>query len=186
MSKVTVTPEKFSLVFFDAAHIASVVEEVADKVGLPPDAEIRIEVDEAVPLGRVHVTSLDPITLSVQGGALEDPKKPRHMSDRAITDVVGRVLFRVKDRLDPAFGEAPADSELSLQQTTAWDAYAVGRCERAGLAPSKPRRLYHFRNRHGFNDVADGVFERLWAADGLTWADIQAACDETAGARQPA
>ncbi len=184
MGRVVVTPEQFRLVLFDAAHIASVVEQVAGKVGLG-DGEIRVEVDEAVPLGRVRVTSLAPVTLAVQGGAFEDPKRPRRMSDRAIVDAVGRALFRVRDRLDPGFGAPPADSDLSLQQSTAWDANAVGRCDRAGLAPSKARRLYHFRNRHGFNDIADRVFERLWAADGLTWGDIERACQETAGARQP-
>lgn len=191
MATVSVTPEQYSLVFFDSAHIRTMVEDIGAKVGLPESVEIQVRVDEAIPLGRVHVVSLEPVVLEVQGGALEDPKRPRHMSDRAITDVVGRVLYRVKDRLDPAFsaspaGAPPADADLTLQQSTAWDAYAVGRCNRAGFAPSKPRRLYHFRNRHGFNDVADQVFERLWNAQDLTWGDIEAACAETAAMRQPA
>ena len=31
----------------------------------------------------------------------------------------------------------------------------------------------------GFTDVADAAFERLWAADEITWADIRAVCAET-------
>lgn len=186
MAKVVVTPEAFSYVSFDAGRIAELTGKVADKIGLPADAEIRIEVDEGSPLGRTKLISLDPITVSVEGGAFEDAKRPRQLSDRSVIDVVGRLLFRAKDRLDPTFAAAPDDADLTLQQHTAWDTYAVGRCERAGWAPQKKRRLYHFRNRHGFTDVADGVFERLWNADGLTWADLEAACAETEAARTPA
>ena len=185
MGRVVVTPESFTLVQFDAARIAELVNEVADRVGLA-DVDIRVEVDEGVPLGRSVLASLDPITLSVQGGAFENAKAPRTLSDRSVVDVVGRLLFRAADRLDPGFADAPADDDLTLQQHTAWDAYAVGRCERAGYAPSKSRRLYHFRNRHGFTDTADRVFERLWSADGLAWADLEVACAETAAARNVA
>ena len=167
---------------FDAGRIAELVEEVAGRVGIPADREIRVEVDERTPLGRTRLAGLEPITLSVQGGAFENAKVPRTLSDRSVADVVGRLLFSAADRLLPGFAEAPADDDLTLQQQTAWDAYAVGRCERAGYSPSKGRRLYHFRNRHGFTDVSDRVFERLWTAEGLAWADIDAACAETAEA----
>jgi hypothetical protein len=186
VAKVVVSPEQFSFVVFDADRIAELTSRIAEKVGLPADAEVRVEVEEGSPLGRTKLLSLDPITLSVEGGAFEDAKRPRHLSDKSVLDVVGRLLFRAKDRLDPGFADAPADGDLTLQQHTAWDAYAVGRCERAGWAPQKKRRVYHFRNRHGFTDVADGVFERLWNGDGLTWADIEAACAETEAARAAA
>jgi len=185
MAKVTVTPEQFSMVKFDHDRIVELAGQVADTVGIPADAELRIEVDEANPLGRVRVTSLDPITITVEGGAFEDAKRPRSLSDTSVIDVLGRYLFRVRDRQDAAFGEPPADDKLTLQQGAAWDTYAVGRCERAGFAPSKPRRLYHFRNRHGFTDVADEAFDELWNADRLTWADIEAVCARTEAARQP-
>lgn len=184
MATVVVTPETFSYVSFEADGIRELVAEVADRVGLPAEAEIRIEVDETTPLGRTKLVSLDPVTLAVQSGAFENAKAPRTLSDRSVYDVVGRMLFRAADRLDPAFGNPPPDADLTMQQQTAWDAYAVGRCERAGFAPSKARRLYHFRNRHGFTDVADRVFERLWSAERLTWPDIDAACAETAAARE--
>ena len=183
---IVVEPQVFSFVDFDAAEIARVVAEVARRVGFADDVDIRIEVDETTPLGRTTLTSLDPVTVHAQSGAFENAKKLRTLSERSVQDVVGRLLFKAKDRLDPAFGDAPADADLTLQEHTAWDTYAVGRCERLGYTPSKARRLYHFRNRHGFTDTADAAFERLWSGEGLTWADIRTACEETAAARQPA
>ena len=182
MAKITVTPTQFTMVNFAAAAIASRAEGVADKVGLPADLEIRVEVDETTPLGRTKLASVDPAVVQVQSGAFEDAKALRQLSDRAVVDVLGRIFHRLLDRLDPRFADAPADDGLTLAQATAWDAYAVGRCEQLGYAPQKQRRLYHFRNRHGFNDVADRVFERLWTspAGSLSWADLEAACAETA------
>ena len=174
MAKIVVAPETFTLVFFDAGRIAELAADVAGRLGLGDDVELRIEVDERIPLGRVRVTSMEPITLAVEGGAFEDPKHPRHLSDRSVLDVLGRTLQRIKDRLDPAFGDAPADDKLSLQQQVAWNTYAEGRNERQGLEVQKQRWLYHFRNRHGFTDAADAAFERLWETDALSWSDISA------------
>ena len=185
MARVLVTPEAFTMVKFDHPRLVELVEEVADGVGIPADLEVRVEVDEGSPLGRTKLVSVEPVALWIQGGALENPKVPRTLSDRSVRDVLARLLFRAKDRLDPSFAGAPEDDDLSLQQHTAWDTYAVGRAERLGYKPSKQRRLYHFRNRHGFSDVADTVFDRLWSADALTWADLEAACAETAAAREP-
>lgn len=186
MAKITVSPSEFHLVRFDAARIEAIISDVADRVGLPGDTEVRVEIDESTPLGRAKLAGLEPVTLTFEGGAFEDPKRLRELSERSTAEVVSRLLFRVRDRLDPAFGAVPPDDKLSLQQTVAWDTYAVGRAGRIGIQVSKPRRLYHFRNRHGFNDVADAAFERLWNADGLTWADIEAACAETAMVREMA
>jgi hypothetical protein len=178
---VTVTPDPFTMVLFEAADVARVVGEVAALVGVERD--IVVEVDERTPLGRTFVTTLDPVTIKVESGAFEDARRPRHLSETNVKDVVGRLLFRVKDRLDPAFGTPPDDTELSLAAQVAWDAYCVGRCARLGLPVQEQRRRYHFRNRHGFTDVADATFERLWNADGLTWGDIEAACAATEAAR---
>lgn len=181
---VTVTPQEFSMVHFDAARIAELAEHIAAAAGFEADVAIRIEIDERTPLGRTLLSSLDPLTLQIEGGAFEDAKRLRHMSERSVQEVLGRHLFRAKDRLDPAFGVPPEDGKLSLPQTVAWDAYAVGRAVRAGIPGARPRRLYHFRNRHGFTDVADTVFDRLWNGEGLTWSDIESACAETETARQ--
>lgn len=181
MAVVTVTPDEWQYVAFDGGRIVAVAEKLLGEVEL--DIDLKIEVDETTPMGRVGTASLQPLVLTVESGAFEDAKRPRTLSERAVADVLGRLLHRCKDRLDPAFGDAPPDAGLSLQQSTAWDAYAVGRCDRLGYPVQRQRRLYHFRNRHGFNDVADQAFARLWGADGLTWADIQAVCDETDAAR---
>jgi hypothetical protein len=184
MAKIVVSPERFSLVFFDAERITELAALVADRVGFAGDVEIRIDVDERVPLGRAKVVSVDPITLAVEGGAVEDAKRPRQMSDRSVLDVMGRLLLRVKDRLEPGFHEAPTDEKLTLAQAVAWTAYSEGRCEQMGLPTQKQRWRYHFRNRHGFTDVADAAFDRLWNADQLSWADIEEICVETQRARE--
>ncbi len=183
MADVRVSPETFHYVKFDGAHLAELTSTLADRIGLPADAVIEIEIDETTPATRVRTESIDPIRLRVEGGAIEDPTVPRTLSDRLSADVLGRLLLRVSDRRTPGFADAPADGELDLQQQTAWDTYCMGRLERLGYDVRKPRRQYHFRNRHGFSDVADGAFERLWAAEELTWADLQAVCAETAASR---
>ena len=40
------------------------------------------------------------------------------------------------------------------------------------------RRQYVFRLYNGFTDIADDAFERLWAGDNFTWAELQALCAE--------
>ena len=182
MARVTVSPEEFHLVEYDAAEIASIVSELADKVGLG-DRAIHIEVDEKTPLGSSAVVSLDPITITVESGGFEDAKQLRHLSRESVEGVIGRHLMRTKDRLNPDFGDPPSDDDLPIELYTAWDMYAVGRLERLGLPSQRERRRYHFRIRHGFTDVADRVFDRLWAADDLTWADIQAASAEAMAAK---
>ena len=182
---VTVTPEEFSLVKFDASEIKSVAEKLISAIGLPADLDVRIEVDESTPLGRATVTSYDdPVVISVESGALEDPKRPRLVSSTGSADVLGRLLFRVKDRRTDGFGDAPADGDLTMPQSVAWDVYCIGRLVRLGFKhyDNRQRRLYHFRNRHGFTDAADEAFERLWTADDLTWSDIAALSDRAATA----
>jgi hypothetical protein len=179
---VSVSPEEFHLVKYDAQEIAVIVSELADRVGLG-DRDIVIEVDEKTPLGSSAVVSLDPITITVESGGFEDAKRLRHLSRDSVEGVVGRHLMRTKDRLDPSFGDPPPDDDIPINDYTAWDTYAVGRVERLGFPSQRERRRYHFRIRHGFTDVADGVFDRLWAGENLTWADIQAASAEAAAAK---
>ena len=181
---VTVTPEQFSLVNFDASEIKAVVEKLIPAIGLPADLDVRIEVDESTPLGRATVESYsDPVVITAESGALEDPKRPRQVSTSGSADVLGRLLFRVRDRRTAGFGEPPPDAELTMAQAVAWDVYCIGRLVRLGFKhyDNRQRRLYHFRNRHGFTDAADEAFERLWTGTDLTWSDI-AALSEKAGA----
>ena len=177
------------MVLFDAARITDLAVGVASLGGLPAGMAIQIDVDEGSMLQRVEVVSSElpsGLVLRVQGGAFEDRKHSRHLSDDAVRDALARVFYRVGDRLTPGFAGAPADGDLDLQHLTAWDAYSMGRAERAGLPSERGRRRYHFRNRHGFTDTADAVFDRLWSASALDWNDIDAACAETAAARHAA
>ncbi len=123
--------------------------------------------------------------IEAESGALEDPKKPRGLSPHGTADVLGRVLLRVARPTPAGFADAPADADLTLPQSVAWDVYSNGRLGRFGYPPQRQRWLYHFRNRHGFTDAADAAFDRLWAGPSFTWAEIVAISDD-AIARQPA
>lgn len=180
---VTVTPEEFTLVLFQHDAIVEVLERLLPDIDLGDDVDVTVNVDERVPMGRADVISVDPVVLEVEGGALEDPKLPRQLSVDGTADILGRLLLRVRDRRDPAFGDPPPDEELSLAHKSAWDVYCVGRLARKGYRPQRQRRIYAFRNRHGFTDAADAAFEKLWTADGLTWADIVSISDGAAAAR---
>ena len=186
---VVVTPQSFTFVTYDAATVGTITEKLAGQLGLSA-AAIEVEIDEKTPLGRVRVESIgsddEPVRLFVEGGALEDPTAPRDLSERLTAEVIGRLLLRVVDRRSGAFDAAPPDADLTLQQSTAWDTCCMGRLERLGYDVRPARRRYHFRTRHGFNDVADAVFDRLWAQDTVSWDDVVAACTETDAARQPA
>ena len=180
--KIAVEPPAFSIVDYDPDRIAAVAAEVAALAGLPDDVRIDVVVDEENPFGKTS-SAVDgrSVTIAVEGGAFEDPQQLRHFSEENARLVLGRLLFRAADRLNPAFGDPPPDSELTPAEHTAWDAYAVGRYSRlAGVDGGRGRRRYAFRIRHGFTDAADRAFDQLWSASDLTWADIQAIC---AGAR---
>jgi hypothetical protein len=190
LGRVTVQPQAFTMVAFDAGLIAALATEVAEAIGLPGDVEVAIEVDETSPLGHTStVIGRQRVEILAESGAFEDPKRIRQLSEPGTRVTLARLLFRARDRLDPGFGQPPADADLTLEQHAAWDVYAVGRYARlsgaAGLAMGQQsRRRYHFRIRHGFNDVADRVFDRLWETDDLTWADLLAACAETRAGRR--
>lgn len=179
---VEVRPEAYSMVFFDAAEIRTIVEKLVAEIGLPTELAIRIEVDETTPMGRARVASFDPVVITAESGALEDVKRPRKLSAEGTADVLGKLLFSVRDRLDPAFGEPPSEDDLTLQETVAWEVYCVARLGRLGHPVQRQRRLYQFRNRHGFTDAADAAFDQLWTAEQLTWTDITAISQEALAA----
>ena len=175
---ITVDPPAFSFVDYDPDRIAAVAADLAALAGLPDDVRIQVVVDEANPFGKTStVVEGRSVTIAVEGGAFEDMQRFRQFSEENARLVLGRLLFRVADRLDPAFGDPPPDPELTNAEHTAWDAYAVGRYSRkAGIDGGLTRRRYAFRLRHGFSDAADRAFDRLWSSSGLTWADIQGIC----------
>lgn len=176
---VEVVPDTFTLVSFDAGEIARLTAEVAELVGIT-DGAIRVEVDQSVPLAMSKVTAGDPIVIWVEGGAFEDPRIIRQLSPNAVQTVAARLLTRVADRRTPGFADAPSDDLLTVPQLDAWDVWALGRVARRGLPVNQQRWRYRFRNRHGFTDAADRAFDRLWAADTLTWPELAALCEETA------
>lgn len=175
---VTVEPDVFKFVHFDAALIARVGDQLTALLAI--DRPVHIEVDETTPLARVVVELGDTITVHVQSGAFEDPRVPREQSESSTAASLGRALLRARDRLEGGFGEAPPDDALSLRQVAAWETYSVGRLARLGLLVNQQRWRYNFRNRHGFSDVSDASFDRIWASDGLTWGELDAI--STAGA----
>ena len=175
---VTVDPPVFAIVDYDPGRIAAAAAEVAALAGIPDDVRIEVVVDEATPFGKTStVVAGRSVTMRVEGGAFEDPQKLRQFSEENARLVLGRLLFRAADRLNPVFGDPPPDPELTPAEHAAWDAYAVGRYSRlAGVAGGVGRRRYAFRIRLGFSDAADRAFDRLWSASDLTWADIGAIC----------
>ncbi|HEY0518238.1 MAG TPA: hypothetical protein VGC84_02005 [Ilumatobacteraceae bacterium] len=168
---VTVTPQTFNFVAYDAAMIERVTDQLLSSLGLS-DRDVQVDVDETTPLARTRVDIGDTISIRAESGAFEDTKRPRQQSETATATSLGRVLLRVRDRLGGGFGEAPADDDLSLAQVAAWETYSVGRLARLGIDVNEQRWRYNFRNRHGFTDAADDAFNRLWTSDGLTWAEL--------------
>jgi len=174
LTRVTIEPETFTLVEFDRDELTGVIERLLDAIGL--DAPVVLEIDQTTPLGEAKVVAVEPeVRLHVESGALEDPKRIRKLSPSGAATVLGRLLLRVHDRLDPAFGDPPADRDLGLERSAAWDAYSAGRLVRLGFRhhEDRQRRLYQFRTRHGFSDATDAAFESLWLGEDLTWSDIE-------------
>lgn len=169
---VTVHPTTFQNVRFEASEIEAIAADLLERLGMSDD-ELVIDLDESTPLAHVHVAGLSPITVAVESGAFEDPKAPRALSPRHTAEVLGRYLLRIRDRREAGFSAAPADDALDLDATAAWDVYSNGRLTRLGYGPHEPRWRYIFRNRHGFTDAADAAFDELWAAESLTWGDLE-------------
>jgi hypothetical protein len=180
VARVEIVPETFQNVFFDAAEIEALAARLAEQASL--DADVRIEIDETTPLSKVRLTSLEPVVLTVESGALEDNKRPRHFGEEQAADALGRALFKAADRLDPGFGAPAIDEQPPLAHNVAWDVYTVGRLVRLGYRAQRQRRVYTFELRHGFTDVALAAFDQLWNAESLTWPEIVAISDETRAA----
>jgi hypothetical protein len=181
---LTVNPQQFSFVFFDAAALADAATAVIERLGMA-DHTIEVHVDETTPLAKITTELGPPIVIRADSGAFEDVRRPRHLSERAVMLSLGRALIRARDRLDGTFGEAPADADLTLAQNAAWEVYAVGRLERLGQQVNQQRFRYNFRNRHGFTDTGDSTFEQVWASERLTWNDLNAISQAAIAAKTP-
>ena len=185
MSRVTVTPNPFTLVPFDADAIAALVDDVAAQVELPTGVEIDVTVDEELfPPLTGHMTDVidGRVAIWVSAANLEDTRKPRTFAPEQARTDFAVMLLRAKDRLSEDFADAAVDRELSRGERIAWDIYAIGRAERLGLPVRRQRELYDFRLQHGFTDVADAAFDRCWNAPTMTFAGIREICKETGAA----
>jgi len=174
-AKVSVVPEEFTFVKFDANEIAEIVAGLAERLGIANP--IQVVVDETTPLAKVYeeidAASSDAlITLHAESGALEDRKHPMSFSPIGAREALGRILLRAHDRMRADFADAPDDLALTLAENAAWDTYCAGRLARMGVETNQQRWRYNHRNRFGFHDTVDAAFDALWAADDLGWSDV--------------
>lgn len=177
---IELTPEEFTLVFYDAAEVRSLVEAAAARAGLD---DVVVQIDEELPLP-ITGTFVDVVdgraSVWISGGSLEDPKNPQELEHDVAAEELTIAMLRAADRSGAGFADAPADRDLTERDRASWDTWASGRAERLGVTIRVPRAHYGMRLHHGFTDVADAAFERLWAADALTWADLVAIGEDTA------
>ncbi len=174
---MTVSPEEFTFVTYDAAEIADIVAELAERLEIANP--IHVVVDETTPLAKVSeeieaASSDATITLHAESGALEDRQHPMSFSARSAREALGRILLRAHDRMRADFADAPADLDLTLEENAAWDTYCAGRLARMGVETNQQRWRYNHRNRFGFRDGVDAGFDALWNADDLGWSDVVA------------
>lgn len=169
---VRVLPETFEYVSFDAAYTARIAERVAAMLGMD-DIDLTIEVVESSPLTRIDLeVAPGTVVIRPHSGALEETRRPTTQSELATTVTIARGLLRARDRLRGGFADAPADADLSLSQVAAWDTYVMGRISRLGIKVVTQAWLYNFRNRHGFHDRSDRIFDRIWSAETLDWSTL--------------
>lgn len=176
--QISVAPEQFAMVSYDADEIAAVVRDLCARIGITNP--VSVEVDERTPLSKMSASidgaSSDAVVhLRFESGALENTKQLTTFGAARARLSIGRMLLRASDRLSGRFDDAPPDLELTNPQNAAWDTYCGGRLDRLGLEPIEQQYRYDFRNRFGFGDDVDAEFDRLWAADGLTWSDLPTA-----------
>ena len=122
--------------------------------------------------------------LWISGGNLEDTRQPAHVRGRP-----GPPRPRASCCCGPRTGSRTTSptrrptGELTRGERVAWDIVRdrPGRAARACRSGASAQ-LYDFRLQHGFTDVADAAFERLWDAPTMTCAGIREICKETGAA----
>ena len=116
MTKISVTPDPFTLVPYDVDEIRALVEEAAALAEISPGVDIALTVDEELfaPLtGHMSDVVDGRVVMWISGGNFEDNKRPCHFSaDQARVDLAVMML-RAKDRLSDDFATAPPDADLS-------------------------------------------------------------------------
>jgi len=170
---IVIRPQTWTKVEFDTEQIATLAQRALESVAaLPDDLDVEVAVEENQATNRVRVTSLEPLAFTVDGGALENYRQPRSLGDLETSITFTRLFLEVADRLSDSFAAPDIDAELTHAHRMAWDVNLFGRASRHGLRIHQPRYRYNFRNRHGFSDLADRIFDTLWASDDLTYPRI--------------
>ena len=171
---VTVSPQEFTFVSFDAGAIEALLAGLLDRLGMG-DRALQVEINEASPVVRITAErrrpDRDPGRQRRLRGA---PPAPLAVGGQRRRPTPGASCCACATGSDGGFADAPAEDDLTLAQIAAWDTYSVGRLGRLGYHVHQPRWRYNFRNRHGFTDATDAAFDRIWGADRLTWAELRA------------
>ena len=176
---ITVRPDAFVKVHYDAADLAAWAQASLERVPtIADDLVVEVNIDEMAATSRLAVVSLDPLVLHVDGGAVEDYREPRFAGELEANIAFTRLFVEVGDRLRAEFGAPDVDAEVTPAHKMAWDVNLYGRVARLGLRLHQPRFQYNFRNRHGFTDIADRMFEQLWSVDAPTWSRITELSDQ--------
>ena len=175
--QVSVDPAEFTQVKYDANEIAAIVGSLAETLGV--SNSISLVVDETTLLAKITCSIEAPssdatILINAMSGAIENTKHLTTLGVNQTQTSVGRMLLRARDRMRADFAGAGADDDLTLAESAAWDTYCAGRLARAGIEINTQRWRYNHRNRFGFSNAGDADFERLWAADELSWSEVVA------------
>ncbi len=174
MTEITLDPSSFEMVLFDPDIIVADAGAAIDRVaGLRLDS-LGVTVDEMKPTTRMRVTGLDPATIHLESGTLENTKRPRTYSADVAAITFTKLCFEIAQRRDAAFGAPDLDAELTHAERIAWDVQLIGRVKAAGVRLYLPKYRYDFRNRHGFSDAVDAAFDRLLDLATPTFGDIMA------------
>ncbi|MGF1598568.1 MAG: hypothetical protein ACFCVK_16850 [Acidimicrobiales bacterium] len=176
---ITVVPETYTKVEYDVGELRECAERALGRIpSLADGLDVEIRIDEMQATTRLWIVSLDPLVFELDSGAVENLRDPRRLGHLEAEVAFSRLFLELTDRWSDAFGAPALGADVSHAHRMAWDVNLYGRVGRLGLRLHTPRFRYNFRNRHGFSDLADRVFDRLWEADGLTWAQIVALSDE--------
>jgi hypothetical protein len=174
---ISLTPEAFTMVKFDAGELLAIAQDAATAVGVPEDVSIAIEVDEALPgplIASAAEAAPGKLSFWFSGGCFEDPKRLAVLQPEMSKTELAAAFLRGRDRLDGGFESAPPDGEVSERQRAIWDAYTEGRLVRqGGFLVNEARRRYSYRLRCGFTDAADAEYDQVWNADSLSWAELE-------------
>lgn len=184
MVRLSLTPEVFSLVRFDAGRLGALAEEAADAVGLD-DVEVAMVVDEELPHpltgSYVDVDEMRRVSVWFSGGTFESGRHQGQLDEDVTRAELAGAFLRARDRIDGSFAAAPADDDLTEAQRALWDVYTDGRLDRTGgFQLREPRRRYVYRLACGFSDAADAVYDQVRRAPTLTWEEVAALAEHLA------